>query len=149
VVRDGRGDEAEAELHGNIAAFDAGTQTFVIRDVRVDASHVTPRNCPATGLADGLFVEVEGTLSSTTVIATRVQCEGEPPGATVEREGTVASVDAGARRFVLATQPGGATVNVSWSDLTFFRGVAPDTLAGKRVEVEACSAATVRSPPAR
>jgi hypothetical protein len=132
-VRDGRGNEVEAELHGNIIGFDAASRTFTLRDVVVDASGVTPQGCPS-GLSEGLFVEVEGRLSSTTVVATRVRCENPPPDATVEREGTAGNVSASAKTFVLATS--GGALDVTWSDRTFFRQVTPDTLDGKRVEVE-------------
>jgi hypothetical protein len=135
VVRDSRDREVEVELHGNITQFDAASRSFDVRGVQVDASGVTPMSCPATGLANGLFVEVEGRLSSTGMIASSVTCEDEPNGGIVEREGTAGSVSTSAKTFVLARQ-GNSTVNVTWSDRTFFRDVTPDTLSGKRVEVE-------------
>jgi len=135
VVRDGRGNQAQAELHGNISHFDAATRTFTIRDVSVAASGATLQGCPASGLANGLFVEVQGTLSPTGVVATSIACDaGEPAGATVERDGTAGSVSLSAKTFVLTTASG--PVNVTWSEHTFFRDVAPGTLDGRSVQVE-------------
>ena len=34
-MRNPRGDESEAELHGNITNFDSTAKTFTIRDVKV------------------------------------------------------------------------------------------------------------------
>ncbi len=133
AIRDGRS-EAEAELKGTITGFDAATQTFTIRDVNVDASRARFEGCPGTGLADGLFAEVQGSLNHTTLMADEVRCESEPGDGIVEREGTAGSVDLNARTFVLTRQ--GTTQTVGWTAQTFFRGVTPDTLSGKPVSVE-------------
>lgn len=72
-VRDG-GQQTQAEVHGNIARFDPVAKTFSVRGVDVDASGVTPQDCPS-GLANGVSVAVQGNLSATTLIATSVRCE--------------------------------------------------------------------------
>jgi hypothetical protein len=72
-VRDGS-QETQAEVHGNIARFDPVARTFSVRGVDVDASGVTPQDCPS-GLANGVSVAVQGNLSATTLIATSVRCE--------------------------------------------------------------------------
>jgi hypothetical protein len=133
TLRDGS-NEAEAELKGNISAYDATTQTFQVRDVAVDASGAEIESCPGGNLADGLYVEVHGRLGPTGVLATEVHCEDEPDGATIERKGVAGSVDATAATFVL-TPTSGAAVTVQWTALTYFGGVTPQTLAGARVEV--------------
>jgi hypothetical protein len=104
------------------------------RDVSVDASGATLQGCPAAGLANGLFVEVEGSLNGTGVVASKIQCAAEPSGASVEREGVAAAVDVAGTSFSLATEHG--TVGVKWTDTTFFGGIAPQTLSGKPVHVE-------------
>lgn len=134
TVRDGVS-EPEAELKGNISGYAAVTQTFVVRGVAVDASHATLESCPATGLADTLYVEVEGALGPTGVIATNVHCENESPGATIERSGVASAVDTSASTFVLSPSSG-AQIVVAWNANTFFKGVTVASLAGKRVEVE-------------
>ncbi len=133
-IRDGNSD-AEAELKGNVVGLDAAGVHFEVRGVSVDASNAKFEDCPAGKLAEGLFVEIEGRLGATGVIAKSVKCEDAPADATVERKGTAGGVDLAAQRFVL-TLSGGATLNVSWSDLTFFEDVTPATLAGQQIEVE-------------
>jgi len=133
MVRDGEA-EAEAELKGTIVGFNAATQTFTVRDVAVDGRSASLEGCPASGLADGLFVEVHGSLSSTAVVAAEVHCEGEPVGGIVEREGLAGSVDAVAHTFVLTHDS--TTQQVAWTAQTYFRDVAPEALSGKMLSVE-------------
>ena len=133
TLRDGRG-EAEAELKGNIIGYDATTLVFRVRDVAVDASAASIESCPGGSLAEGLYVQVEGRLGATGVLATKVHCEDEPSGATVEREGVAGSVDTAGSTFVLTRS--GAALTVRWTSQTFFGNVTPDTLAGARVGVE-------------
>lgn len=133
-VLDGRSD-AEASLKGTVVGYDAATQRFQVRGVDVDASQAEVEGCPAGQVAEGLFVEVEGRLGATGVIAKSVHCEDEPDGAVVERKGTASNVDTVARRFTLTLATGG-TLAVTWSEVTFFQNVSAATLAGQRVEVE-------------
>lgn len=133
ALRDGR-NEPESELKGSIVGFDAATQRFSLRGVAVDASAAQIEDCAGGVLAEGLYVEVEGRLGPTGVLAREVSCENEPSGGTVGRKGTAGSVDAEARRFVLTTSSG--TVSVAWGDNTLFEEVTPQTLDGRRVEVE-------------
>lgn len=133
TVRDGTG-EPGAELHGNITAF-VSTSSFEVRGVNVDASAATLTGCPASGLANGLYVELVGSLTPTGVRATALRCDGEPAGAEVERSGVAGSVDTVAQTFVLSNSTG-AQVQVTWTATTLFEKVSPSTLAGKRVEVE-------------
>jgi hypothetical protein len=133
-IRDGR-DEPEAELKGTVSGYNATTQRFSLRDATVDASTAVLRDCPAGGIADGLFVEVKGSLGATAVIATEIKCEDEPSGAVIEREGSASGVDTVARTFTL-TPAGSPPLTVRWTALTFFRDVTPATLNGRVVEVE-------------
>jgi hypothetical protein len=128
------GSDDEGELKGNLNGYVAATKRFVVRGVAVDASAASIQGCPATGLAEGLFVEVHGSLVSTGVMAKTVQCESESSGSTVERSGVASAVDAAAKTFTLERQSG--AVSVKWSDTTFFGGVTPQTLAGRTVQVE-------------
>ncbi len=133
TVRDGS-TEPEAELKGNVSGFSSGTQRFTVRGALVDASAARLENCPVTGLTDGLYVEVEGRLTATTVVARSVHCAGEPAGATVERKGVASNVDITAQRFDL-TLATGAVVRVGWTANTYFNGGTPATLSGKRLEL--------------
>ena len=133
-VRDGSG-EAEAELKGNVDGYDPLTLRFSVRGVAVDASGAEVGGCPGGTLAEGLFVELEGALGPTGVIAKKVECEDEPGDATVERKGTAGAADLAASSFVL-TPGSGEPVTVRWSDITYFEKVDLATLAGQRVKVE-------------
>ena len=134
TLRDGQ-NEPEAELRGNVIGFDAVAKTFQVRGVAVDANGATLESCPGGVLAEGLYVEIEGSLPATGVKAKKVHCEDEPSGATVEREGTASAVDMGATSFTLTTS-GGTAVAVRWTSTTYFSNVSPATLSGQRVEVQ-------------
>lgn len=134
TLRDGRS-QAEAELKGNVDAFDAATKRFVVRGVAVDASRAEIEGCAGGVLADGLYVSVEGSLDATMVIAKSVHCEGESKDATVERKGVAEAVDTVAQVFVLRPSSG-TPLNVRWTSNTYFKKVTTATLAGQRVEVE-------------
>ena len=131
-IRDA-GSDAEAELKGNILGYVAASKTFSVRGVAVDASRALITGCPATGLAEGLFVEIEGAVATTGVLATKVQCEDEPTGGTVEREGTAGTVDLVGKTFVLSRQT--TVVTVRWTDTTYFGRITPQTLTGRPVHV--------------
>ncbi len=133
-IRDAESDN-EAELHGNISAFDAVANRFTVRGVAVDASTASLQGCPATGLADGIYVEVHGSLAPAGVVAQTIQCENEPAGGTVERQGVASGVDLAAMQFTLTTQRGGVQT-VAWTATTFFGGGTAQTMAGKSVEVQ-------------
>jgi hypothetical protein len=132
TVRDGTREPA-AELHGNVTAF-VSVSSFEVRGVAVDASGAALENCPSSGLSNGIYVELEGSLTPTGVRATQLHCAGEPAGATVERSGIAGSVDAVARTFVLSTSSG--PTQVAWSTTTLFEGVTAATLAGRRIQIE-------------
>jgi Domain of unknown function (DUF5666) len=134
TVRDGSSG-SEAELKGNISGYDAATRRFAVRGVVVDANGAVVEDCPASGLADGLFVEIHGSLGSNGVVAQSIHCEDESSGSTVEREGIAGAVDVPAMRFSLSPEQGSAVI-VTWSATTYFGGVTPQTLAGLKVKVE-------------
>jgi Domain of unknown function (DUF5666) len=134
TIRDA-GSDTEAELRGNVAGFDLASGFFSVRDVLVDPSVAMVQGCPVTGLADGLYVEIEGRLDSTGVVARTIQCEDEPGDAEVEREGVAGTVDIEGMTFSLASESG-AAIGVKWTSNTYFGGVKPATLSGKLVEVE-------------
>jgi hypothetical protein len=126
---------SEVELRGNVLAYDALSGQFVVRGVLVDGRTASIRGCPAAGLADGLYVEVHGTSAGAGVVASSIACERESADSTIEREGRAGSVDVAAMTFTLTTESGSLHA-VRWSATTYFGSVTPQTLAGKKVEVE-------------
>ena len=134
TLRDGKS-QPEAELRGTIAGFDGTAGTFSVRGVLVTLASPTLEGCPVGGLQDGLFVEIEGAMNAAGVIAKKVQCTSEASDSTIERQGTASGVDTVASSFTLLRTES-AAVPVSWSSLTYFGSITPQTLDGARVEVE-------------
>ncbi|NOY39101.1 MAG: hypothetical protein GXO95_02380 [Nitrospirae bacterium] len=78
------------EVKGLVSAFDAVSRTFVINGLSVDYSGVTD----APQFQNGDFVEVKGTLSAGTLVASSVEVEdpvGALPGNEMAVEGIVTS----------------------------------------------------------
>jgi hypothetical protein len=134
TVRDGRS-QPESELKGTVVGFDSVAGTFSVRDVLVTLGSASLEACPAGGLANGLFVEVEGAMNASGVTAKEIHCTSEAADSTVEREGVASAVDTTASTFTLL-RTGSTSVAVSWSALTYFGNVTPQTLSGAKVEVE-------------
>jgi hypothetical protein len=135
-LRDGS-NGPEAELKGTIVGFTDASHSFQIRDTAVTlaTAGVELSGCPVTGLRDGLFVELEGSLAPNGVVAGQVECKDEPSGAVIERTGLASGVDLSASTFML-TPAGKPAVPVKWTALTYFRTITPETLGRKAVEVE-------------
>lgn len=129
--------DKQVELHGSVANF-VSAASFTVRDVQVDATGVTldAATCGTAQLANTLQVEVTGVLSASgQVKASAITCEKAGDAhAVLERSGTASKVDTTAKTFALTTEK--ETLNVQWSDVTLFRDVTADTLAGKKLEVQ-------------
>lgn len=107
------------------------------RHFRVDGIPVVAEQAVA-GLAEGRYVEVEGTWQAGALRATEVdlKTEDELEERLSEWEGTVSAVDRGLRRFTLTTD-GGQSVPVSYDDNTVFEGgTAGNLVDGEGVEVK-------------
>ena len=123
----------QVDLRGTI--YSLGATSFELRGVTVELAGATVRDC-GTGLVDGVFVEVKGSLSPTGVIAEEVRCETNVSAdSVIERRGTAANVDIVARTFTLNPLIG-APVTVDWTALTYFKDITPATLAGASVGVD-------------
>lgn len=130
---DDAGMTAQVSLKGSVADF-VSLSSFSVRGVPVDASKAVLSGCGAT-LSNELFVEVEGNISKTGIVATKVSCkQQEPVAAEVELKGTISSVDLIARTFVITSHSRVTTVR--WTDLTSFRSLAIAALSGSTVKVE-------------
>ena len=134
TVRDGKG-QPESELKGTVVGFDSVAGTFSVRDVLVTLGSASLESCPAGGLANGLFVEIEGAMNASGVTAKQIECTSEAADSTVERAGVASAVDTAASTFTLL-RTGSTSVPVSWTALTYFGNVTPQTLSGGKVEVE-------------
>lgn len=113
------------ELKGSVANF-VNNSDFTVRNTRVNASGLGT----LSGLNNGVFVEVKGTVSNGVVLATQVDIKSPTQGAELEQSGTVSSLNSAARTFVL----GSTTVN--FSAATFENGTAQNLADGQTVKVE-------------
>ena len=122
----------EVSLKGSVANY-TSLSGFTVRGVPVDAHTATLVGCGA-GLSNEMYVEVEGNISATGILASKVSCKSEPAAAELELRGSVGSLDLINRTFVLTAST--RVVTVSWTDLTSLRGVVLATLSGRNIEVE-------------
>lgn len=65
--------DTEVELRGAITHF-LSAANFRVRGQAVDAGGATLQNCPPSGLAAGSFVEIEGRVGGSVVLALSVRC---------------------------------------------------------------------------
>lgn len=136
-IRRGDASDSEITLEGSITDYQSRA-SFRVRGVGIDASSVSPlAACPASGLANGLFVEVGGrvNVADGRVIAERLRCVLDPAGRVLTLEGSASDVDATAQSFTL-TPAAGSARTVVWTATTYFGGVTAGTLAGSSVQVE-------------
>lgn len=120
-------DRDEVRLDGRVSAFVSATR-FSVDGVTVDASAVNPN-----GVALGVRVEVEGTASGDTLVASKVKVksEAESDGQDFELRGSVASPSPAASSFVVR----GVTVVYSGATTEFKNGTAASLVGGVSVEV--------------
>lgn len=136
-IRSRTGADVEVEVAGTITDF-ASNASFRVRGVAVNAAGLTALpGCGAGGLANGVFVEVEGRIAAADerIVATRLRCEANPVDRVQSFEGIAGSVNIGGRSFTLAG-PGNSSRSVGWTATTRFDGVTPETLANRSVVVD-------------
>lgn len=121
-------DHEFAEVEGRITAFESPLH-FVVNGIAVDA---TTARVPASGLALGAQVEVQGSLRAGVLVAVSVEPRSADGGADLfEIEGAIDAVDAATQTFTVRG------VTVEWSASTQFDSSAPtDLRVGRRVAVK-------------
>jgi len=124
----------EMEVRGTVAALDAGQRTFKVGSTLVDYGSAVLDPASLT-LANGMMVEVEGSLSGDTLIATRVHEEDsfggndDGAGSEAEIEGPIRSVSGSS--FVIDT-----VIVVTDGGTVYEHGSAADLVVGARVEAK-------------
>lgn len=113
------------ELKGSITNY-LSNSDFTVRNTRVNASGLGT----LSGLGNGVFVEVKGTVNNGVVQASQVDIKSPTQGSELEQTGTVSGLNSAARTFVL----GGNTVN--FSTARFENGAAQNLADGMTVKVE-------------
>lgn len=127
------------ELHGTVANF-VSASSFTVRGVVVDASGATFTGGTAAQLANGVFVEVHGTVANNAVHASTVAIQAltplqAPSGAVIDVSGTVTSYDATTGSYTM-TMASGATINGSLGSSMFYNnGTAANFVPGQAVNV--------------
>lgn len=125
-------DSTTAHLRGSITTF-TSSASFVVNGMTVDA---TSASFPdgTTGLAAGVQVEVEGTVSNGVLVATKVSIESRHRGDDSRKfdlRGAITSVNATAKTFVVK----GVTVDYSGSGVTYVNGTEAGLVVGAKVRV--------------
>ena len=129
---------AQAHVRGVITAFTSST-AFSVDGIPVDASAATFPD-GSTGLALGVEVEVQGTLTNGTLVATKVGLESHHRGdgdRKYELHGAITSVDTTAKTFVLR----GVTVSYAGT-VTYTGGTEAGLVVGAKVEVRGAVGST-------
>lgn len=126
-VDDGLG----AHLRGSITAF-TSTSAFSVNGIPVDASGASFPD-GSTGIVLGAVVEVHGTASNGTLVATKVELDSRHAGERhrFELHGTISALDTTARTFKLRNLTVSYGDTVTWKD-----GTAANLVDGAKVEVK-------------
>lgn len=132
-------DQRAADLEGHVSAFQSSA-SFRVAGMPVDASApgVTVRRGTLADLADGVRVEVEGTVRNGVLVASRVSFKrgGDDE---FELHGEVESVDVAAQTLVVRG------VSVAWDGSTVFAaGTAAGLAPGAAIEVKGAPTGGVR-----
>ncbi len=122
----------EAELEGVITSF-TSTTSFSVDGVAVDATNATFPDGTA-GVVLGARVEVEGSASTGTLVATKVTIETENSDmlSGFDLHGPITMLDAAAKTFVLR----GVTVNYGGPAVVYKNGMESDLAVARKVEVK-------------
>lgn len=139
---------AQVELKGTITGF-VSQGNFLVRGVPVDASQAQFAGGAATSLANGVFVDIVGSVSSSNLVtASRVTVlPSVPDGGTVDYQGKVSGLVAtpgGTTSFTLTYRDDGRTSTAQVTlapNVVFSRGTAAQLVNGSTVEIEAVSGA--------
>lgn len=122
---------ARAHVRGVITAFTSAT-AFSVDGIPVDAAAASFPD-GSTGLALGVQVEVKGTLSNGTIVATEVELESRHHDADDRKyrlHGSISALDTTAKTFVLR----GVTVSYAGT-VTYTGGTEAGLVNGAKVEV--------------
>ena len=123
-------DHSTGHVRGKITAF-TSSASFTVGNVVVAASAATFPD-GSSGLALGVEVEVEGTVTNNVLVATSVGIESKhqaEPGHGLALIGAITAFDATAKTLVVRN------VSVSYGDATYLNGVVGDLAVGKTVSV--------------
>lgn len=132
-LEDNSDDKNEVELRGTVANLDESAKTFKISGQVVDYSVVSDWDLEGKTLANGLRVEVEGTLVGGVVIAEEIEADDDvfEKGTKLEIKGVISNYNEDTKSFEVNG------TKVVWNNNTDFDDINANQLTdGLLVEVE-------------
>lgn len=129
----------QVELHGTVANF-VSAASFTVRGVVLDASAATFSGGTAAQLANGVFVEVHGTVANNVVHATSVSIQAltpmqAPAGAVIDVSGTLTSYDATSGSYTMRMESGATLSGSLGASMLYSNGTAANLVVGQSVNV--------------
>lgn len=127
------------EVHGMVANF-VSVSSFTLRGVVIDASAASFTGGTAAQLANGVFLEVHGTVANNVVHATTVQLialtPGQAPnGSVIEIGGTLSSYDPQTGAFTMSMANGGSMSGRMGAGAILRNGTAANLAVGQPVSI--------------
>lgn len=129
---DDNGNNSSYEAKGAISALDTSAKTFVVRNVTVNYGSAGFEDGSVGDLANGVVVEVKGTVSAGVLLATEVDFENSVSSDDdgYEIKGSITALDTTAQTFVVDG------VLVAYGSANFKDGSAANLSVGAKVEVK-------------
>jgi len=127
------------EIHGMVANY-VSASSFTLRGVVIDGSKATFTGGAASQIANGVFLEVHGSVANNVVRATTVQFialtpNQAPNGSIIEVDGTIASYDAKTGAFTMNLSNGSTMTGNMGAGAVFLNGTATNMMAGQSVSI--------------
>jgi len=127
------------EVHGTVANF-VSPASFTVRGVVIDASNAGFSGGTAAQLANGVLLEVDGTVTNNVVHATKVQFKGltpsqAPSGSVIEVGGTISAYNPTTGAFTLSLSTGGSMSGSIGAGVSYRNGSAANLGVGQSVSI--------------
>ena len=127
------------EVHGMVANF-VSASSFTVRGVVIDASNASFTGGTAAQLANGVFLEVHGTVLNNVVRATTIEFVAftpgmAPSGSIIEVGGTITSYNATTGAFTMSMFNGGSMSGSMGTGTFFNNGTAANVGVGQPISI--------------
>lgn len=129
----------KVELHGTVANF-VSASSFTVRGVALDASAAIFTGGTAAQLANGVYVEVHGTIANNVVHASTVVIQAlsalqAPAGAVIDVSGTITSYNTSTGSYTMTISSGATLSGSIGSSMFYSNGTAANLAVGQSVSV--------------
>ena len=129
----------EVEVHGMVANF-VSDSSFTVRGVVIDASNASFSGGTAAQLANGVFLEVHGTVANNAVRASTVNFIAltpglAPSGSIIEVGGTLTAYDATTGAFTMSMSNGSSMSGSMGAGAFYLNGTAANLGVGQPVNI--------------